>query len=93
MPYVASKPRCDVLDNLHMLFLYTREGHLLTLFYNCIVLPGNTGEHVWDSGTIRAWQSSACDPLGPQHCKRCCFEDEELKHRKQLRARGITESS
>lgn len=83
MPYVASKPRCDVLDNPRMLFLYTQEGHLLTFFYYCTVLPGNTGEHWWDSSTIKnisALQSSVSDPLRSQDCKHCSFEDEKLKH-------------
>lgn len=96
MPYVTSKPRCDVLDNLHMLFLYTREGHLLTFFYYCTVLPGNTGEQVWDSSiiyNISALQSFVYDLLRAQDCKHCYFEDEELKRRKQLRAWGITESN
>lgn len=91
MPYVASKPRCDVLDNLRTLFLYTQEGHLLTFCYYCTIFPGNTEEHWWDSSTINnisTLQSSVSDHLRSQDCKHCYFEDEA-----QLRAGGTTESS
>lgn len=96
MPYVASKPRCDMLNNLHTLFLCTQEGHLLTFFYYCSILPGNTGEQAWNSSTIyniSALQSFMYDCLRPQDCKHCYFEEEEPKHRKQLRAWGVTESN
>lgn len=87
MPYGASKPGCDMLGSLQTLFLDTQEGHCLPFFWRAC---RGWMEHCPPDqccAVFCGWSSQG------QDCKHCSVKDKALKHREQLRARGMAESN
>lgn len=91
MPYGASKPRCDVVDNLHSLFIHP--GRAFTHFFS-ITVPSQQGtpENTYGASSLPAtsvFYNHLCVILSDPRTANTVI----LKIRKQLRGWEITESN